>query len=297
MHHYATRTYRTLSNNNEHKEIWKTVIPKEALAHPFLMHGLLALAALHLVECSGEEGEGRRMYAELATRHQNLALASFRPELNNITSANCNAVFAFSSLIAVFAFAFSQSAGRTRTAEPISEVLQDFFLFRGVEGVLKASWDSIERGNLGPLLRRASDSGSTVPISNDTSNALDYLHECNAASVTQIPADEKDAYNDAVRELRTSFEISPENWESVFRWPIVVPDAYLVHLRSRKPMALVILAHYCVILRRLDTCWWSTGWSGHLFEAIYLTLEVNWKPLLRWPMEMVGLTEKLAPAS
>src|SRR5436190_9214791 len=191
MHHYTTRTYRTLSNNNEHKEIWKTVIPKEALAHPFLMHGLLALAALHLVECSGDEGEGRRMYAELATRHQNLALASFRPELNNITSSNCNAVFAFSSLIAVFAFAFSQSAGNKRTAEPISEVLQDFFLFRGVEGVLKTSWDSIEKGKLGPLVRRASDSGSTVPIPQDTIDALDYLHECNADSVTHIPTDEK----------------------------------------------------------------------------------------------------------
>ncbi|ODH40333.1 hypothetical protein ACO22_01649 [Paracoccidioides brasiliensis] len=33
LHNYMTNTYLTLSNNAEHIEIWKTVIPKESLAH------------------------------------------------------------------------------------------------------------------------------------------------------------------------------------------------------------------------------------------------------------------------
>lgn len=294
LHHYTTHTYRTLSYNNEHKEIWKSYIPKEALSHPFLMHGLLAIAALHLIECCEDEGSSRRKYIELATRHQNLALASFRPQLSNITPSNCHAIFAFSSLIAALAFAFSKSAGNIRAGEPVEQVLQDFFLFRGVESVLTAFWDIIRKGKLGALVRRPSDPTCSQPISKDVINALDYLHDCNGDGVTHISSEEKAAYNHAIRELRISFERSPSSWETVFRWPIVLPEAYLTHLKNRRPMSLVILAHYCVILGRLDACWWSQGWSGHLFEAIYRSLNVSWRPLLQWPMQMIGLTERLA---
>ncbi|PGH03333.1 hypothetical protein AJ79_07411, partial [Helicocarpus griseus UAMH5409] len=293
MHHYTTETYLTLSNNNEHKEIWRTVIPKEALAHPFLMHGLLALSALHLIERSSNDDPARRKYVELATMHQNLALAAFRPVLNNITPSNCNAVFAFSSLIAALAFAFSRFVGRPGGGEPVAELLQDFFLFRGVEGVLSTSWDQIQKGELGALIRRPTEA-MPQPVSKDVLNALDYLHECNGEHVTQISADEKDANNHAIRELRISFERPTSSWETVFRWPILLPEAYLAHLKLRKPMALVILAHYCVILSRLDACWWSQGWAGHLFETIYRSLDLRWRPLLRWPMQMIGLADKLS---
>ncbi|EGE81292.2 C6 zinc finger domain-containing protein [Blastomyces dermatitidis ATCC 18188] len=238
MHHYTTETYTTLSNTPEHIEIWRTVIPKEALAHPFLMHGLLSLSALHLIECSSNNDPNLRKYVELATMHQHLALAAFRPVLNNITPSNCNAVFAFSSLIAALAFAFSRFVGRPGGGEPVAELLQDFLLFRGVESVLSTSWELIQKGELGPMIRRPAD-GIPQPISKDVINALDYLHDCNGAHVTQLSAEEKDANNHAIRELRISFERPASSLETVFRWPILLPEAYLVHLKARKPMALV----------------------------------------------------------
>ncbi|KMU81445.1 hypothetical protein CISG_09016 [Coccidioides immitis RMSCC 3703] len=183
------------------------------------MHGLLAIAALHLFEYCAEESDDRRKYLELATRHQNLALSSFRPQLSNITPSNCQAVFAFSSLIAALAFAFSKSAGNIRAGEPVEQVLQDFFLFRGVEGVLTAFWDIIRKGKLGPLVHRPSDPTCSQPISRDVINALDYLHDCNGENVTQISAEEKAAYNHAIRELRISFERSPSSWETAADGP------------------------------------------------------------------------------
>ncbi|EDN09335.1 predicted protein [Histoplasma mississippiense (nom. inval.)] len=219
--------------------------------------------------------------------HQHLALAAFRPVLNDITPSNCNAVFAFSSLIAALAFAFSRFVGRPGGGEPVAELLQDFLLFRGVESVLSTSWELIQKGELGPMIRRPAINVSQ-PISKDVINALDYLHDCNGDHVTQLSAEEKDANNHAIRELRISFERPASSWENVFRWPILLPEAYLAHLKARKPMALVILAHYCVVLSRLDSCWWSQGWATHLFEAIYRSLGTSWRPLLRWPMQMVG---------
>ncbi|DAA73157.1 TPA_exp: Uncharacterized protein A8136_5082 [Trichophyton benhamiae CBS 112371] len=295
LHHYTTKTYQTLSNNNEHEEIWKNVIPGEAIKHPFLMHGLLALAALHIIECHDpDNGEIRRKYSALANKHQNLALATFRPELNNITPSNCHAVFAFSSLIAALAFAFSRSERSSQPADHIEQAVQDFYLFRGVDKVLHAQWSRIVKGKLGALVRRPADSSAAYPLSKDVIDNLDYLHSCNGESAAHIPAEEKAIYNHAIRELRMSFERSPSNWEGVFRWPMVVPEPYLGLLNSRKPMALVILGHYCVILSRLDMCWWSEGWSQHLFEAIYKSLHPSWRTLVQWPMQMIGLSEQLA---
>ncbi|KAI1940738.1 hypothetical protein LOZ57_005881 [Ophidiomyces ophidiicola] len=292
LHHYTAHTYRTLSYNNEHKAIWKHYIPREALSHPFLMHGLLALAALHLAAAAPPAASAR--YTERATRHQDRALAAFRPQLAAITPANCHAVFAFSSLTAALAFAFARSARHHRPAsapaEPVTQVLHDFFLFRGVERVLTTFWDLIRQGCLGPLVHRPADPARLRPLPADVAAALDYLHACNAAAA----AAESAAYDHALRELRVSFERAPTSWESVFRWPVVVPDAYLAHLKARRPMALVILAHYCVILRRLDACWWSQGWSGQLLEAIFRSLDVAWRPLLQWPVHTIGLADKLA---
>ncbi|KAK2877219.1 hypothetical protein FQN49_001343 [Arthroderma sp. PD_2] len=295
LHHYTTKTYQTLSNNNEHEDIWKNIIPAEAIKHPFLMHGLLALAALHLIECSDPDDEGsHRRYSALASKHQNLALAAFRPQLNNITPSNCNAVFAFSSLIAALAFAFSRNDRNTHSGDPVEQAIQDFFLFRGVDKVLHTQWTRIVKGKLGALVRRPSDPSSAHPLSKDVIDNLDYLHGCNGDGAAHIPSEEKGIYNHAIRELRMSFERSPSSWEGVFRWPMVVPESYLGLLHLRKPMALVILAHYCVILSRLDLCWWSEGWSRHLFEAIYKSLHPSWRQLVEWPMQMIGLTDALA---
>ncbi|KAM5482330.1 hypothetical protein McanCB56680_003699 [Microsporum canis] len=298
LHHYTTKTYQTLSNNNEHENIWKNVIPAEAIKHPFLMHGLLALAALHIIECSDpDDEESHRKYSALANRHQSLALNAFRPQLDNISSSNCHAVFAFSSLIAALAFAFSKSGRNTQPADPVEQAVQDFYLFRGVDKVLHTQWTRIVKGKLGALVRRPADSGAVYPLSKDVIDHLDYLHGCNGDSAAHIFAEDRAVYNHAIRELRMSFERSPSSWEGVFRWPMVVPETYLGLLHTRKPMALVILAHYCVILSRLDMCWWSEGWSRHLFEAIYKSLHSSWHRMVEWPMQMIGLSEVLAHVS
>lgn len=294
MHHYTTQTYQTLSSNNEHGHIWQNSIPKEALHHPFLMHGLLSLAALHLVESSDHESMSRLKYSELATMHQDLAIASFRPALNNITPANCNAVFAFAILIAALAFTFSRTVRTTDSGGAVEEVLQNFFLFRGVEGVLKASYEYIEKGILGPLIRKPEQSLSTKSIHHEIGNALDRLHRCNSDKSALISTDEKDAYDHAIHELRISFEEQTSTFWTVFRWPVVLSDAYLVFLKHRKPMALVVLAHYCVLLRRLELFWWSKGWSRHLFTAIDRSIENDWRSLIQWPMQIIEPSENSA---
>ncbi|KAK9360724.1 hypothetical protein V1504DRAFT_453755 [Lipomyces starkeyi] len=292
MHHYSTQTYRTWSEAPEIQEIWKTVIPKEALAHHFLMHGLLALSALHLIQInSGDKSPSQMMYVEIATRHQSLALSSFRPELNNITPLNCNALFAFSSILSIIAFASSQCTGIEPGMAPVEEILRAFSLLRGVYEILRSAWDWIEKGQLGLLVRHEGTStGDTVPA--EAHAALDYLDELNNDN---RETEARETYGSAIRKLRESFEnfyTRCQQVRSATAWPITVPHAYIALLKSRQPMALVILAHYCVILSFLDGRWWLTGWGEKLVEEIYQSLDASWRPSIHWPVKVVGLVEK-----
>ncbi|KAK9372449.1 uncharacterized protein V1513DRAFT_460580 [Lipomyces chichibuensis] len=292
MHHYSTQTYRTWSDVPETQEIWRIVVPKEALAHRFLMHGLLALSALHLVQINSDDrSPSQMMYVEIATRHHSLALSSFRPELNNITRVNCNALFAFSSILSVFAFASSQCTGIEHGMAPVEEILQAFSLLRGVYEILRTAWDWIENGQLGFLLRdEGRTTGDTLPA--EARAALEYLDEVNNDN---SESEAKETYCSTIRILREVFEdfyTRRQQVRSAMAWPITVPQEYIALLWSRQPMALVILAHYCVILRLLDRRWWLTGWSEKLVKEIYNSLDASWRPSIRWPVEAVGLAEK-----
>lgn len=287
MHQYTSRTFSTLSKNNQHEKIWKEYVPEEALAHPFLMHGILALAALHLLSSCATDNPKRRKYAELATMHQHLALSDFRPQLSNVTATNCTAVFAFSCVIAALAFSFSRYVGKSLQEDPLNELLQDFMLFRGVESVIDSYSEYLSRGKLAPLLKNPA---VTDALSPDIVDAIENLRKFNETHVARYSVQEWEAYQEAIRQLRPSFEKSFDNLERVFRWPMVIPETYFDFVRCRKPGALVILAHYSVILHKLDYCWWSQGWGAHLLETIYRYLDEDWRPLIRWPVERIGLS-------
>ncbi|KAK9358854.1 hypothetical protein V1504DRAFT_459757 [Lipomyces starkeyi] len=217
------------------------------------------------------------MYVEIATRHQSLALSLFRPELNNITPLNCNAVFAFSGILSIFAFTSSQCTGIEQGMAPVEEILRAFSLLRGVHEILRTAWDWIEKGQLGLLLRhQGTSTGDTVQA--ETRAALDYLDELNNDNLIAISFE--------------NFYTPRQQVRNAMKWPIIVPPAYIALLKSRRPMALVILAHYCVILRLLDGCWWLTGWSKKLVEEIYQSLDASWRPSIRWPFKVVGQVEK-----
>ena len=49
MHHYSNNVAKAHHGRGERVlHLWSEHIPAEAVKHPFLMHGLLALSALHV---------------------------------------------------------------------------------------------------------------------------------------------------------------------------------------------------------------------------------------------------------
>jgi hypothetical protein len=71
-------------------------------------------------------------------------------------------------------------------------------------------------------------------------------------------------------------------------WPMKVPGRYLELLGKHQPMALAILAHYCVVLSRVTQSWYTQGWSSRILNSIWSNLTPEWKPAVFWAMQVTG---------
>jgi hypothetical protein len=61
------------------RQVWMQYVPQQALQNSFLMHGILALSALHLAYLSNYQ---ETKYLQLCDKHQSIALKRFREILS-----------------------------------------------------------------------------------------------------------------------------------------------------------------------------------------------------------------------
>ena len=69
MVQWCKSSYQVLSRDEKTDYIWRYLVPEEAVAHPFLMHGILAVSAIHLSRI--KDDHRRSIYTNLAVAHQN----------------------------------------------------------------------------------------------------------------------------------------------------------------------------------------------------------------------------------
>lgn len=104
LHYWATSTAQSISDNVHHHQLWRVTVPLWAFDNQFLLHGLLAITALHRKR-EGDDPQPERAI-ESARYHQQQALTLYIPLLQTITPKNCHALFAFSIIFGAISFAF-----------------------------------------------------------------------------------------------------------------------------------------------------------------------------------------------
>ena len=292
MHHYTASTYLTISDSVEFQSIWQHIIPNEALTHDFLMHGILAMAALHIAH---DRPDQKDRYISSALRHNNTAIVSFRSALEQVTEENCHALFAFSTVLLVVTLAFAQTG--TTERDPVQDLIQVFTLLQGTRSVLESAMKWIETGPLEPLVRRGLASRNRVqratPAQTDpihpTEQALHCLEACCQRS-SKSPSS-REVYSLAVEKLKRCAARARQNQgdrAAVVGWLVLVTSEYIAAVKSKDPMALVILGHYGVLLHTLKEEWWVMDLGGRIVEAVCEQLSSEWRPLMDWASQQVG---------
>ena len=238
----------------------------------------------------------RESLALHASTHQSEAIQLFHKALNHVNTSNCVALFAFSCIIVALTFATPKPPTDDANAGIQKEILDWFHMVRGCNSVLQTQWETLSQSFLAPLLKKGM-MHETAPSHSvrDTVHITGLLRLCSNDSLSQ-DTEAANVYALTIHELLNSYtqvtilmERKQDFVPVMFVWPITIPQAYLMYLRERRPEAMVILAHYAALLRRVDDQWYMEGWAQYLVRQIDSALGDEWKSWLAWPKEVMGL--------
>ncbi|KAJ5096326.1 hypothetical protein NUU61_005682 [Penicillium alfredii] len=288
MMQWCNATYHTLSRNELTDPIWRNIVPDEALSHSFLMHGILALSALHLAR-TGPEPSRRAGYLNRAVAHQNQALALFRELLGDITDANAKAMFAFASIVVVYTFGFPHTPDAQDAWTCVDDLYQVLILTRGIQQVIRSPADCLRDSQFAPILQVEEVHAF---LSEDATVTIKRLHEANENYGAHHSTHDREVYQETINnfaEMLSWVQGGMTASTVAGRWAIRLPQRFLELLRQREPLALVMLAHYGVLLRYLKHRWCFDEWCVRVAKAVWAILDRRWRPLVDWAMrEILG---------
>ena len=295
LHHFTTETCYTLSDRSQSHELWRVTVPQVAFEHDFLMRGILAIAALHL---SYLRQDKQSYWTHVAAKQQDAALSTFRSIMSHMGESNCDALLALSSLIVVYGFESPKNSNSLGMFNYNGQESDEWLpLIRGVNSIIMSVWPWIRNGRLKGLLHDHVQEPPRTELSRVLSEQLSHLDNmCDRASGGPEVVS---AYKAAVGALRLSLvrmNNRPQYECEVsiaFLWPVMIPQEYITMLNEKRPEALIILAHYCIILHQLDHYWWMKGWAPHIIDNIHRELDEDWLYYLQWPTNVISLHDKI----
>jgi Fungal specific transcription factor domain len=260
------------------REIWQQDVIREALQHEFLLHGILSLAAVHIISTSGDFNKWRR----IARIHQEAGLTAFIPALDNLNKDNCHALFIFSTILAILSVASPMSVATGIHLSPIDKALGLLVLLRGVRAVVKGSYSWIAGGRMGYMLHR-SENVEEQELSPDVIAGFDILRA--KLNATTDDSGTLEVYKSATLTLEDTFRrLTRTELDSgtILNWSDACGDGYIALLKQRQLPALAILAYYGVLLHRLKHEWWIHAWGSQLVEAVRQELREDWSEPIGW---------------
>lgn len=296
---------------------WLDAIPALALEHPFLLHELMALAAVDLSSAlsdaasdAASEAESRA-YLELAWRHHTQGLAGLMPAITSQSVDLVTPVWACNSLLVPYYFATtSDPASLLCTSEPpgpaewMLPLRGSVTLFLTHEAALLSGPAGV---HLRPYRERCLEGRRAIPYNASEGPVARMIARLQQRpggdnEVIVVAEEERPAMMGALKLLRECFATSDQDdalgrKTASLTFCAMAPGGFFELLGRRRPAALVVMAFWCLLLHRAN----QGGWWLHvnfnkvrdlprdLLRYINGLLAPEARSLINWPVQEIGL--------
>ncbi|KAE8418915.1 hypothetical protein BDV36DRAFT_147932 [Aspergillus pseudocaelatus] len=289
MHKFSTDTFKCLCGDQSDMDDWQVLIPQQASKHMFLLHGILALAALH-VAATATESACVLSYLDTALQYHNKSFAPFRQALDALTPLNCDAVFAQSAIITVIGIALPRLNAQHR-GECFSMIENMITVFELLQGSTKVS--RISR----PWLKASMFSKydfwmiGTGDLDSEKIVAIEKLSQLNTCIAG---AEQSGANREAIDLLQSCFAKFARSSHpvAILAWLVYTKKEFIDGMRMRQPFPLLVLMHWGVLLNELGShFWWAKGCGRDLVTELLAEIKGEdpvWEQALEWPRKMIG---------
>ncbi|GJC84866.1 hypothetical protein ColLi_07704 [Colletotrichum liriopes] len=268
MHHYVLHTANTMSIRPDMQHVWRAVMPEIGYDCPFVMHGILTIAALHKGYLIPSE---RDKYLDLAASHQNAGLEAFRALLHTVDDNNWIPFFCFASLILFYVASDPVRMNKEHSLEDSPDVTSLFVFVRGIRAILEPYQSRLGKTNFGPMAQGVWIVDPGDPEYKDVFEALDYLTAFFKESLSDVAQDD---YTTAVVELEKAAYLMAHagaNLEvgMIIFWPYIISENIMADIQSKNPYAMVLLSYFAVLFCVMEpTYWFLRGWSRRLIDMV-----------------------------
>lgn len=258
------------------------------------MHGLLAMAALHLAYLHRYKSVH---YLQLCDKHQTIALKQFRTILSGEINAEvADALLALASTISVSSMARSCAAAEAiegPKATSMDNVAELLFLTRGVRDVVEVTHDYIRQGPMGELFEsHRMPAGTDVTLPEEVSNQLAAVSQM--LSSWGLDSEALTHCQSALTDLEEIYK-NISYWAArghvdtgqVWRWKTMVTTGYVRLVQARCQPALIIFAYYAAATTAVRTAWYTQNWSEYAVKGVSLELDDTMQQWLEWPRRQV----------
>lgn len=294
MHHYVSNVSTTEIEASSRQSLWRDYIPQQALIYPFLLHGIIALSALHLAHLEREQST---KYLRMYDKHQAIALARFRTTLSSDLDPEMGgALFALATTLSVSSTARSCAVPETMPHPAVmdmNDVIELFFLTKGVRDIIRVTGDHIRKGPMAPIFNATTyPDGIDILLPPSVADRVKALHRMVAQYGLDLDAAEH--CHSALRELEHIYR-NIQYWAGignveighVWQWQTRVTNEFVKLIQARSPPALVILAHYAAGMSAVQQTWFTQNWAQFTIRGVSFELPARMQHWIEWPLQQV----------
>lgn len=149
MHQWCTIVAKTLAFRNDAIHVWEVILPREGYRNPYVMHGILSIAAVHKAYLIPSQ---RKAYLALADYHQTTGSEEFRLQLVQCSQENWRPIFGFASVVALYMMCLPTRSASLKLEDPINNFLELINVIRGIRTVLTPIFTRIYHSDYAPLV-------------------------------------------------------------------------------------------------------------------------------------------------
>ncbi|PYI32507.1 hypothetical protein BP00DRAFT_341460 [Aspergillus indologenus CBS 114.80] len=293
-HHYMTTTYKTLADEKgDTHGVWCNHVPQWGISFPSILHLVLSLAALHL---AAENPDSRAEYLAQADDHFTFGVRSVTAVLALLNPENCQLIYMAAALICLAYFGRGPRVGEYLVFSQRGQS-EWLVLLRGVRSILMTNHERIFTGVLTPVpddsIKEVSPALQTeldqhlsqiqalrAWIPSQVSEAA--VCEVYAASIEDLMSILQEAYA-----FRSAGKDGIHLMHLAMGWIYRAREEMIALLEARDPYALVVYAHWSIILRDMQSCWLMRGWDEHVVEGVRASLPVALRGWIAYPLRVV----------
>lgn len=261
--------------------------------HPYVLHMILAIAALHMTTTSSDKS---KWYA-LAISHHGASVRLARPHIAASSSTHMEAIFNFSGFNSLFTLAepaIRSSANSSCGARDyVGDILGAFRMSRGIRAIIAKNPGLLAQMG---LTNNAGWSYDTSSIELTLAERFPQLQSLKNLVMQHVGDAEK--RSSALKSVHSLFlhaatlDESPKDHSSaslILRWAVEADTEFIDFCDSRHPVALVILAYYATVMNRRANIWFFRPWPRLLLDDIIKELQGSqWASWIEDPVREIG---------